>query len=45
MHYTTEAMMVANYDYEDNKGSSDADYFWGVFVAARKAWRDARKPN
>ena len=45
MHPVTVDMMIANQDYEDNKGSSESAYFWDLFVDAREAWRKAGKPS
>jgi hypothetical protein len=36
------AMVLANYDYEDNAGSNDAEWFWQNFEEKRNAYRAVR---
>jgi len=34
------SMTLAYYDYMDNNGSSDADWFWNDFQTKRKAYKE-----
>lgn len=36
------AMVLANYDYGDNSGSADADWFWQEFEKRRDEYRAIR---